>query len=316
MNYNILLTAVGGDLSCSILKCLKESGLLLKVIGTDVNLNIAGKWLVDKFIISPDAVNEDEYKKFISDIYKEEEISIIIPASETEVMFFQSHRDYFEYKNIKVLIVNPQAYDAFADKYKTTISLNEFGIRTPVTYLFQEFRKELQYPFILKSRTGSGSNSVEIIHNDDEYEFYKKRTKDPIVQEFLDSDEEFTTAIYSDGNTVEVFSFKRVLGPGGMTFKADIVEENALLEISNIIAKKVSLKGLINMQTKKLSGAFLPFEINLRLSSTVYMRHHFGFCDAVWWVNNVLTGSIGDKGKYRSSGTAYRVYDYHFLDSA
>jgi|TARA_Y100000294_G_C8434580_1_gene288226 hypothetical protein len=45
------------------------------------------------------------------------------------------------------------------------------------------------------------------------------------------------------------------------------------------------------------------------------MRHHFGFCDAVWWVNNVLTGSIGDKGEYRTSGKAYRVYEYFFLDS-
>ena len=48
------------------------------------------------------------------------------------------------------------------------------------------------------------------------------------------------------------------------------------------LANLIDLNGCINIQLKILKGVPKIFEINPRLSSTVYMRHELGFNDLVY----------------------------------
>ena len=62
-------------------------------------------------------------------------------------------------------------------------------------------------------------------------------------------------------------------------------------KINNILkalVKKLNFEGSINVQFKIFKNKIKIFEINPRLSSTVYMRDLIGFKDCYWWINDTL----------------------------
>ena len=54
------------------------------------------------------------------------------------------------------------------------------------------------------------------------------------------------------------------------------------------------------------------FEINPRLSSTLSVRKHFGFDDAVWWLNVLLGKGYSYERKFRAGKMVRFVSDYYF----
>ena len=137
-----------------------------------------------------------------------------------------------------------------------------------------------------------------------------------MIQSYIGSiDNEFTTAVYRDKNIFEVITFKRKL-TGGMTSYATIENEKQLTEYARKIAVSFDLNGSINIQSRKLDDNFYIFEINPRLSSTIYIRDHFGFQDFLWWANNISTENIFDL-EYPNpdtSGSAILGYQYKFFN--
>ena len=155
-----------------------------------------------------------------------------------------------------------------------------------------------------------------LIEDQEELAFLKKRKKDFIAQELLgDIDEEYTAAVFSDGVNVHSIAFKRLLGFGSLSKVIELVEDKAIKDLMIRIAKAASLKGTINVQMRKTARGYVLFEINPRLSSTVYVRHRFGFCDLKWWIDYREGRLIEYHQKYKK-GIAIRVLDEAFFDLA
>ena len=57
----ILITAVGSELSLSIIKACKLFSRPVEVVGCDMQEEVVGRFLCDNFFIIPPASNEDEY---------------------------------------------------------------------------------------------------------------------------------------------------------------------------------------------------------------------------------------------------------------
>ena len=101
-----LITAVGGDIGQSIIKCLKEIDPEIDLLGCDIDPCAAGRGYVRKFLIAPQALDAQRYFKFITAVIEEHNPSYIYPNSEDEILFFDAHRDHFSKKGVDVFINN------------------------------------------------------------------------------------------------------------------------------------------------------------------------------------------------------------------
>jgi len=316
---NILITAAGGDIGANIINILsqqKDANLCL--VGTDLSKNIFSIDKLDKFY-EVCRSNDINYKKRILEIIQKNSIEIVIPVSEPEIMWFNNNMSIFIELNIKVLINNKNIIDSFFNKLETSIKLNKIDVKTPKTFLFSEFNNQLNFPLILKSNYSINSKDIYRIENEQQLKYLKisiEEHKNYIIQEYLGSiSEEYTTCIYKNKNKVDVISFKRKL-TGGMTSVAVISNESKLYEYALSIANSYDLKGSINIQSRKVENDFYIFEINPRLSSTVYIRDHFGFKDVLWWINDISNEAVLNtaQSKIDFQGTAILGYKYKFFE--
>ena len=79
------------------------------------------------------------------------------------------------------------------------------------------------------------------------------------------------------------------------------------------VATAVNLRGSINIQTRRVHGGFLPFEVNPRISSTVLFRQEFGFEDVWWWIKLLNGEGFSFVQKYRA-GRGLRYLSAAFMD--
>lgn len=310
----ILVTGVGGDIGQGIIKCLKELDYDDKIIGCDIDNYAAGKVLVDVFINSPRATEEDIYIQFIKRIVENNNIRYIIPSSEPEIKVFNKYRRYFEEKNIKLLINNEFIINTFLDKYKTSKFFMENNLPYPRTYPITEFKNQLSFPVVLKLKESAGSKGVFLIHDNDELKYFRKRYNDCIIQEYIGNvDNEYTIGVFSDGENIHSIAFRRYLGLGSLSRYVELINDTKIKELAEEIATITKLRGSINIQVRKEKEKYVVFEINPRISSTVYFRHYFGFEDIKWWVDIMDKKPIEYTPKY-TKGIGVKTLGEVFFD--
>ncbi len=311
---NILVTGVGGDIGQSIVKCLKDckGNRTIKIVGCDIDSFAAAREEVDSFLVAPAADQTDRYIEFINDVVKKGEIDYLIPTTEQEIIVFNKQRANFDEK-CKLLINSSYIIDTFFDKYATIEFLKKNGLPCPRTYRVEDYLGELNFPLIFKPRFGWGGKGLVIAHNKEELDFLRKRREGFIIQEMLEnSDEEYTACVFSDGQNIHSIAFKRSLGYGSLSKIAKLSNDAALLDLVEKIARAIDLRGSINIQAQKTAKGYMIFEINPRFSSTVYMRHYFGFRDVEWWLNLYEKKEISYALKYQRGVGVRKLSDIFF----
>lgn len=309
----ILITGVGGDIGQSILKCAKDFLLQFYIFGCDVDHYAASRQEVDSFLLAPFASQEDKYIEFIKSIVKKENIDYVIPTTEREIIVLDKRRAVFD-GECKLLINSPYIVNTFFDKYATIAFLKKNGFFCPRTYLIEDYLGGVKFPLILKPRFGCGGEGLEIVHDQEELDFLKKRRKDVIIQEIIgDVEEEYTVCVFSDGRDIHSIAFKRSLGYGSLSKIAKLSNNAPLLDLAKKIACAIDLRGSINIQARKTAKGYMVFEINPRFSSTVYIRHYFGFRDVEWWLNLFERKEVKYTPEYKS-GVGVRKLSEIFFD--
>lgn len=310
-----LVTGVGGDIGQSVIKCLKDTGYDIELIGCDVDFYAAGKKSCKKFFQSPWAIEAEEYLNFIQKLIAEEGVNYIFPTTEPEIEFYDKYRDYFRNKNLTIFINDSNIIKTFLDKYETVNFLRDNKLPYPETYTLETYNGELPFPVLLKQRKGSGAKGLKIINDEEELIFFKRKMSDAIVQEIIGSpDEEYTVGVFSTSKEVYSITLKRHLGYGSLTKVAQLVHDDKIKIIAERVANACSLNGVLNIQLRRrCEDYYVPFEINPRISSTVYFRHFFGFQDVKWWIDLKENRSVEYTPKYKN-GIAVRTIGEVFFD--
>ncbi len=279
----ILITGIGGDVACAIIRCLKDSGNGDEIYGIDIKQYTPYMNLITKAFTAP-RYTDGDYLPFVKNLLEKYEITHFLPTTEYEIMLFDKERDYFEKKGVKLIINNSKIIDVCMDKYKTAAFLKDAGVDTPKSFFAEEYKEGLDYPFILKAQSGCGSKGLRVIHNETEWKECGKSGM--ICQELIGSDDtEYTVGVFSDGEKVNSITLKRKLGYGGLSALVEVCDIPEITETAKKAAKAFSLKGSFNIQLREQGGRYYVFEINPRLSSTTGFRHRFGFKDAMWWLD-------------------------------
>jgi carbamoyl-phosphate synthase large subunit len=276
------VTAIGGDLGNSVLKCLDGTGDVL--FGCNTEDNPAGIDRVEKFYIVPYA-DDETYISIIIGICKNEKITHIIPINEEEIKVVSRNIQLLDELKIKVVINNRDILDMFLDKLKTVEVLRSFGLHVPDTYKLSETPWDGS-TFIVKHRFSSGSKLVKLVNcEDDLVELKIENFENIIVQRYIPSSySEYTVGVFSDGNILNTIVFKRNL-KHGYTQKVELSFDKSIEDLAKLLSENLDLHGYINIQLRKYEGQNIIFEINPRISGSARFRHKLGFCDVLWWLD-------------------------------
>ena len=281
---NILVTALGGDISQSIINVLKRHYPASRIIGTDRLPQPFFSRFVDEFYVLPSAY-ESKYLESLDEFISSKGIDLLIPASELEIELLSKAIGFLK---IPTVICNRKVVEVCSDKFSTINFLNGLGFPCPITSLYpEEYQGPL--PIIVKSRFGSGSKSVRLCRTLDEARQYGALIKNPVYQEcLLPSNYEVSCAVHRDfsGDT-RVIQLRRVLS-GGRTLWAQVIKNSEVDNLCEVVAEELSLVGSINIQLILTKDGPRVFEINPRISSTVAMRDTLGFNDLFWGIQEAL----------------------------
>lgn len=279
----ILVTAISGDIANGILKILKEQPDC-KLYGCDVNDVAVGMDLVEAFWKCRYAV-EPGYIEELIEKCKEYKITHLIPVNEREIEVVSAKIELFKKAGIKILIQEKNVLDICLDKYHTFEYLKQNGINVPNTYIRKsDICWSGAQRYICKPRKSNGSKDLVIVSSQEE--LVKIDTENQVIQEYIDSDQEYTVGVFCYKQITNIIAFKRVLR-AGYSYYVELSHDNNLKSLSCKIADIFSLNGYINIQLKKKNNKFYVFEINPRISGTVRFRHMLGFSDVLWWIDIV-----------------------------
>ncbi|MCI9530673.1 MAG: ATP-grasp domain-containing protein [Lachnospiraceae bacterium] len=286
MKPRYLVTAIGGDIGSSVIHHLGEAIPRESLLGCDITPYVSGYGYAGEFFLMPPYTEEDRYIEALQRECKRRGITHILPMTEGEIILFDRHRHVWSLEGIKVMINKHSIIEIAMSKYHTAAAIKAIGLDSPQTWKVGEEAGKITYPVIVKPDRGCGSKKIRIVRNRLEYDMAAAEIPEAVAQEYIGTpEEEYTMGVFSDGVDVKSIIFKRRLGAGGMTCRAELVEDTEAGRIAETAAKALGLEGSINIQMRKKDGRYYIFEINPRISGTVGFRYLLGFKDILWWLD-------------------------------
>ncbi len=294
----VLLTACGCPGASTLIRMLKQRGC--EVIGTDMDGDAIGRFLVDRFYQVPSGSNSIGYIPRMLEIVKREKPDVLLPESSNEVYPLACAKERFEELGTKVLVSDWSEVGASLNKYSMYRRLKEDGFPTPKIYSATTYKQflsaiyELGYPdntVVFKPHVGKGSRGVRIIDSkvnrlrhllnekpiskyisfEEAKAIFSRAKHFPkmLVMEYLDEPnlgQRTCDCLCMNGRelltTVKTVEQAR----GGVIVKGRLVKDEGLVEQTREILRSIRLSYCVNLQ---FIGDKL-IEINPRVSTFIY----------------------------------------------
>lgn len=277
--HNIAVTGVGGGVGQSILKSLEDSGY--NIIALDGELLGTGLYTANRSYHIPYA-NNPEYIETLLDICKKEEISLLFPGLDAELMPLSLNREAFKAIGTTVIVSRPEVIKISDDKQETYNKLTTAGVSVPLTFPFTDFiPEESDFPLIIKQQVGGArSKNIYLARNKKEWDTAKvkiaENAKDYIVMEYIEGDEYTCGTINLNDTCKGVIVMRRILRDGD-TYKCFSVKNTVIESEVRKVVEAIKPFGACNVQLRMREGKPYIFEINARCSGTTASRTLCGF---------------------------------------
>lgn len=284
-----LVTAVGGDVGASVVRCLRDGYPDSLILGSDMKPYVQSADTIDALFALP-SYRDAAYITALLRICEEHQVSHLIPVNEGEISVISRHLDQFLARSILVVIHPESMIHILQSKHETANFLAAHGISAPKTWLVSEKDQITNFPLIAKLDHSAGGRNMILIHSKEQLDATNLSDSYILQQQVGTETSEYTMTVFSDGCTpASYICYRRQLGMGSMSVFVETVNFDWLQSLADKIADCFSLRGSLNIQFRIDHGQYYIFEINARFSSTVHFRHLMHFTDVLWWVE-MLSG--------------------------
>src|SRR5689334_7701115 len=100
----VVVTAVGAIIGQGIANSLRKSGLSVRIIGVDRDAHGIGRYWCDDFFAKPPCGEESpDYFDFWKNLLIQENVDLVLPGLESDVLFFNRNRVLSEGTNARVV---------------------------------------------------------------------------------------------------------------------------------------------------------------------------------------------------------------------
>lgn len=297
----VLVTGVGSDIGLNCGRLLKTLGWVSAVHGIDIHDDHPAACVLDMCAVAPRA-DAPDYADWLAAYVACERIDVVIPSSEAEIARIAAD-DRPLPGGARLLMADRRTVETALDKHRCLTFLKDNGIAVPAHGLVGTDVPS-GWPVVVKPRRGQGSKGLSVAQTAEQFSL--SAAVGAVWQaQLLPADQEYTCAVYrTPAVGTRILLLRRTL-QGGLTGKGEVVENEAIRSYVEAIARVLDVTGSINVQLRHTAGGPLLFEINPRLSSTVYFRHLLGFRDLEWWLGELAGRPVPD---YSPAARGTRFY--------
>lgn len=277
---NILILSAGRRVE--LVQCFQKAAKKLcvksNIVAGDCSDTAPALYFADRTYRLPRIIDPN-YIDAIIDACNQENISLIVPTIDTDLLLLAENKSIIEEKtNAKVLISDYKVVEICRDKINTQKFLeeNDFGI--PKMYTDEEIRNgDLQFPLFIKPKSGSSSINTFKVNNNSELNMYIDIVKEPIIQNFMEG-EEFTVDVFLDfeGTIITIVPRLRLATRSGEISKGKIIKDREIIEDVSRLMKVLKPIGHITVQLMKTKKGIEYIEINPRFGGGAPMSIQSG----------------------------------------
>lgn len=271
MLRNVLITAASRrvPLVHGFQRALRQSLDGGFVVVTDVNPLSPAVYAADRAFRVPMA-GEPGYIDEILEIATGEDVRLVVPTIDDELVLFGEVADRFAERGIIVAVSSAATAALCNDKHATCRELQHRGVRAATSWLPGELPATPAFPLFVKPRFGRGGVGAFPIRDANQLAFFLDYVADPIVQEFLDGPE-FTIDMLCDfsGRPMSIVPRRRDVIRAGVIDRGCTVKDPTLIALAEQCAEAIPFKAAVNIQCRVVNGTPVVFEINPRFSGGI-----------------------------------------------
>ncbi len=291
---NVLLTCIGrrGYLIEFFKAALKGKG---KVIVCDSSVDSPSLKHADIACLVPPC-DHPSYAEVLREICIEEEVRVLVPAFEPELLILSQRQTLFRAIGTTILVSSPSIVQTCYDKFAAAEFLNQRGILAPVSYSTLPSAREalacgsLTFPVMLKPRFGVSSQGCEIVHDVTElvlaYRLLEKRLARDcpgdrnqciLIQNCLEG-QEYGLDVVNDleGRYVTTFVRCKHRMRAGMTDRATTLEDSRFEELGRKLGEGLRHIGILDCDVFLARGELWVIDLNPRIGGGYPFSHRAG----------------------------------------
>ncbi|ATP20548.1 MULTISPECIES: ATP-grasp domain-containing protein [Sphingobium] len=306
----------------SLLRSFRQSaaqlGADLSIYGCDLQPEWSPACIeADKAFAAPSA-ESTAFIPAMLEICEQENIGLIVPTIDTELIAFARARDKFAALGCHVAVSSEQVVTMARDKLATARFLSAAGVHTPRTASAKDVlrgREEMVFPLLAKPRHGSSSRGIMMVETLNE--LLTLDAKEPyIVQQFIPG-REFTVNLYFDaeGRLKCAVPHERLKVRAGEVEKGVTLRSQPLADMARQIAAACKgARGALCFQVRLAeNGMPFVFEINARFGGGYPLTHHAGAQFTTWMLEECLNLPRTANDEWQSDMLMLRFDDAVFV---
>jgi carbamoyl-phosphate synthase large subunit len=281
----VLVTGAGTLLGQGVLRCLRASGLPLRIVTADPDPRASGHFLGDTGVLVPLAADPG-YVARVEEVLRAEKTDVVLVGTDVELPVFARERPRLERElGVRVVVSPPDVVEIADDKLRTAQFLEAHGFSWPRSAVASDAAAvarlvdEVGLPLFAKPRRGARSIGARVLRDRAELEAACAAEPQLVVQELLpDADGEYTAGVMRVGGRAGgAVVLRRDLREGN-TFRAYNEPANdRFAPFVADLAERLGADGPCNFQFRIKDGRPTVFEINARFSGTTPIRALFGW---------------------------------------
>lgn len=307
----ILVTGVGRRVE--LMQAFRQAALQLeidlKLYGADM-AGTAPALTYCNYIRKICSMTDPDYINQLAGICKRDNIDLVIPTIDTDLLVLSKNVEVFEQIGTRVLISRADKIKICRDKNFTADFFEECGLKAPKTY--NDYSKyDGGYPCFIKPKDGSSSINAFKVKDFEELAVYAEKIEDYVIQPFIEG-LEYTIDIFCDfeGNPIYITPRERVAVRAGEVLKTRICMDETMIQESRQLIEKFKPCGPMTVQLirQKDTGVNYYIEINPRYGGGAPLSMKAGARSA----ETVLRLLGGEKQEYQEcncNGAVYSRFD-------
>ncbi|WP_179646540.1 ATP-grasp domain-containing protein [Spinactinospora alkalitolerans] len=309
-----MVTTAGSASTSGTILHLRERGY--RVVATDIDATAPGLYVADRGYLVPPG-DTDDFLPEMRGICLKEDAAAVVPLVDEELAVIGELED----EGIAVLLPRSGFVTACLDKYALMKRLAEVGIPVPATRLASDWAGDLEFPLVVKPRSGRGSRGVAVCESAAELGRLLKDAPysagDLVLQEQI-TGPEFTVSVvaWRDGAVQAVVS-KEIILKRGVTKFAVTRRNDRVAEVCRAVQRELRADGPFNVQLAlDAAGEPFIFEINPRFSSTAPLTAASGVDEIAGLLGQALGGGPALTDKWHEGLVMVRRWADEFVDEA
>ena len=294
MEFRILITGIGRrvELVQAFRQAALQLGCTLKLYGADMAGTAPALAYCDH-TRRVCAMKQPDYIPQLLEICRQDQIDLVIPTIDTDLIVLSQHAAEFEAIGTRVLISSPEVIAVCRDKNYTADFFESCGLKAPRT-VNDHLKYTGEYPCFIKPKDGSSSINAFKVKEPEELAVYAEKIGDYVIQPFIEGTE-YTVDIFCDfdGNPIYVTPRERVAVRSGEVLKTRITMDPTIIEESLQLIARFRPCGPITVQLirQRESNQDYYIEINPRYGGGAPLSMKAG-ADSAAAVLRLLAGEI------------------------